>query len=289
MGHNTTSLALQDAAYDEEPKSQARNLPLYVSPHPIEALEDLAQFAMRDADATIGDRNLDAPLARLRDLDANIHRRVRVLDRVFEQIRKHHHQLAGISPHLALALRLEALRIGGKPVAFQDVADALANHREQIDASLENHAPDLLGARSCQHLLDRCIEPVQIFSHTPEELGPLYGIGIVTTQGVEVEPERRQGRLHLVGHSVEEGMLALVESHLANQPQAHPHEPDHHDEEEERAQHQQQPVAHTERRRSVGTIGPYEHLPTHGQGQQQHDQHDANRQRRDRGTVRHWI
>ena len=63
MRHNTTSLALQDAAYDEEPQAQARNLPLYVSPHTIKPAKDPAQFSRRNPDALIGNLNLNPALS----------------------------------------------------------------------------------------------------------------------------------------------------------------------------------------------------------------------------------
>ena len=44
-----------ETSHDEETQAKPRRLPLHVPPHPIEALEDLAQLALRDADVEITD------------------------------------------------------------------------------------------------------------------------------------------------------------------------------------------------------------------------------------------
>ena len=43
--------------------------------------------------------------------------------------------------------------------------------------------------------------------HPPEEFAALVEIGIVPDEGVYVESQRCEGRLHLVGHRIEEGPL----------------------------------------------------------------------------------
>ena len=83
----------------------------------------------------------------------------------------------------------------------------------------------LLRARRVQHLLDGVIEPIDVALHAAEERAALLGIGVVAAERVEIQPQRRERRAHLVGDRVEERALALVQAHLAHEPRRERDEP----------------------------------------------------------------
>ena len=70
-------------------------------------------------------------------------------------------------------------------------------------------------AARTQDLLDCPGEPIGVLDHDPVELLPLGVIDIPALQGLEVQPDRRHGRLQLVSHGIDEPVVLLVppESH----------------------------------------------------------------------------
>jgi hypothetical protein len=97
MGHNTTSLALQHTAYDEEPEPQPRNLPLHVSPHTIKSAKDPAQFSRRNPDPLIRNLNLNPALSQSFDTNRDTDRLIGVLDGILDQVAEHQPQFGAIT------------------------------------------------------------------------------------------------------------------------------------------------------------------------------------------------
>jgi len=143
-------------------------------------------------------------------------------------------------------------------------------------AGLRRHSPrPLLGPCGGEHECDRLVEAVEVLAHAPQELAAARIVELMAAHGLEAEPHRGQGCLHLVRHRVEERALALVQAHLRDQPGAEPDEPDHHHREEDRTEHEPQPVE-AGQLGGVGTeIAPDEHLPAHREGEHEDDEHDA--------------
>ena len=131
-------------------------------------------------------------------------------------------------------------------MARAQLLDALVEQRHEQHLLGRRLAPVLLRARRVQHLLDGVVEAIDVALHAAEERAALLGIGVVAAERVEVEPQRRERRAHLVRDRVEERALALVQAHLAHEPRRERDEPREHEHEEERAEDQHQPVARRE-------------------------------------------
>jgi len=259
-------------AHDEEPEPQARSGTLDVAPHLIEALEDLAQLSAGNPDPPIGNLDANPTIARGRHGDAHVHGLVRVLDRVLEQVAEDQLQLLRFAPHRDRICGHETHRIVRQGVANANILDALVEELLQIDPLAQGTAAALLGPGGCQYLLDGMIEPVQILLHALDELAPALGRRIVTPQGVEVESERSEGRLHLMGDRVQKGALPLVQAHFLQQPGAEPRQTHHHEQEEEGPQHEEKPIEGAESLPRRTNPAPEHDLPADGEHQQ--DQHE---------------
>jgi hypothetical protein len=117
------------------------------SPGAVEALEDLAELAHRNADAAVGDIDVDPVAPDLRHAHVHLHRRVRVLHGVVEQVAEHHAELLGVAPHRGVGRALELHRRIGQRVAALHLADALEQDVRESHAAAAHLARRLLGAR----------------------------------------------------------------------------------------------------------------------------------------------
>ena len=101
-------------------------------------------------------------------------------------------------------------------------------------------------AGRAQHLLDEPEQAIAVLEHDTVELLPLFGIQLATLQCFQVEADRGQRRLQLVGDRVDERIVLLVAPDLAHEKDGVEHEPADDDEEEDDAQDEQQPLAPVE-------------------------------------------
>ena len=95
--------------------------------------------------------------------------------------------------------------------------DAFVGERAQVDAHLLNrHAPFLAGA---EHLLDQVHQPVAVLQHHVVELAPLRFVDrrSARLQRLEVQADRRDRRLQLVRHGVDERVVLLVAPDFADE------------------------------------------------------------------------
>ena len=126
-----------------------------------------------------------------------------------------------------------------------------------------------------KHLLDRLVEPLEITPHPVEELVAALALRVVALQGVQVEPQRGERRLHLVGHGVQKGALVLVDADLPHQPGAQPHQADDDQHEADRAQDEEDPIEIRQPALDGARAAPHQDLPADGERQDQNQQDDA--------------
>ena len=98
---------------------------------------------------------------------------------------------------------------------------ASATHSRVISARLTRvraPAPQArAGAAGAQHLIDRVQQPVAVLEHDAVELAPLVLVELARLQRLQVQADRRDRRLQLVGDGVDEGVVLLVAADLAHQ------------------------------------------------------------------------
>ena len=97
-----------------------------------------------------------------------------------------------------------------------------------------------------QDLLDESQQTIAVLVHDAIELLPLLGIQVAPLERFQVQPDRRQRRLELVGDRVDERIVLLVAPDLAHEKDGVEHEPADDYEEEDDAENQQQPLAPVE-------------------------------------------
>jgi hypothetical protein len=102
-------------------------------------------------------------------------------------------------------------------VAAQDGSDAVGHQRMKFDANALLHALTLAELTCFEYGFDGGEEAVGVGAHDGVELVPLGLISRTALKGVEVKADARDGSLEFVGDSVQEAILALVATDLADQ------------------------------------------------------------------------
>ena len=117
--------------------------------------------------------------------------------------------------------RIELHRVARQIVARAQLLDALVRAGSPSSTRLRGSARRVPSARAAASTCSTvCSRRSTSSLHAPDERAALLGRGIVALERVEVQAQRRERRLHLVGDGVEEGLLALVQPHLAHEPGA---------------------------------------------------------------------
>ncbi len=72
-------------------------------------------------------------------------------------------------------------------------------------------------ARRPQDTFNRAHQALRVLQHHLVKLAPLLLVNIALLQRLQIQPDGSDGRLQLVGHSIQEAVLLLVAAHLAHQ------------------------------------------------------------------------
>ncbi len=96
---------------------------------------------------------------------------------------------------------------------------ALARQRRHVhDGGARARRPRLLAQHAgLEHLVDGVVQPVGVGQHDVVELAPLPVVHLPRLQRLEVEADRRDRRLELVGDGVDEAVVLLVALDLHHQ------------------------------------------------------------------------
>ena len=97
------------------------------------------------------------------------------------------------------------------------------------------------GAAGAQHLVDGVQQPVAVLQHDAVELAPLVVVELAGLQRLQVQPDRGDRRLELVGDGVDEGVVLFVAPDLAHQEDGVEDEPGDDQQEEDDAEDQRGP------------------------------------------------
>ena len=98
-----------------------------------------------------------------------------------------------------------------------------------------------------QHLVDRVQQPIAVLQHDAVELATFVLVEVSRLERLQIEANRRHGRLQLVGDRVDERVVLLVAADLADQKDGVEHEAGDDDQEEDQAEEGQDaflPVDH---------------------------------------------
>jgi hypothetical protein len=274
-------------AHDEEAEAQSHGLTLDAAAGPVEALEDLAKLTARNADAAIRNLHSDAALRTRRHGHPHLHRRVRILDRVLEQVAEHQAEFLLVSAHPRGTGKLEVERALGQAMAGADLVDARLQDPAELHGPQTRRAYPRLGAGRGQDLIEGSLESAEILPHGGQKVATALRRELVTPEGLHEEAQRGEWCLHLVGDRVQEVLLALIEAHLPHQPDADQQQPEDEQPEEEGPQDQQQPVGRGEPPGHGAQIGHHQDLPAHREGHGDPDQDDAEREGKPDRATRH--
>jgi hypothetical protein len=209
---------------------------------------------------------------------------VGVLDRVLEQVAKDDGQLVGIPVDGRRRLHLELDGRWRQVVVLAHLLDTGCEQRLQHHRLALGLATGVLRTRGREHLIDGLIEPLQVVVHPVEEFPAVLPIRIVAFERVDVEAQRGEGSLHLVGHRVEKCALALVQAHLAHQPQAQPEKPADDQPEGHAAEDEEDPLEGGELAGDGARVAEDEDLPADRQGQRHDGEDDTQRDGEPDGT-----
>jgi len=271
-------LAPHQPAHDEQAEAEPLDAALHVEAGAVEGLEDAAQVLARDADAAVLDGDAQPAVGLGAGHDAHAHLAGGVLDRVVEQVAEDQRQLVGLRERERRLRHLEPDRLGRKPLALAHVAHAGGEQRADVDRLAPRLARTGGGAGRGQHLVGGGIEPLEVGAHAPAQPPEPRRPGIAHRQRLDAEPQRGEGRLHLAGHGVAEGLLALALAHLAHQPRAQQRQPRDQQREEQPARHEQRPVQRREPLGHGAEIAHDDHVPRHRQREREQDEDDADRE-----------
>ncbi len=155
------------------------------------------------------------------ELDGHLHLRARVFDGVVHQVRHHGFQLVLVRQHLRRRTGQQGFAIGqrviGQMVARPCERHAVLHDRRQIHRRAARVADFRADASRAEDLLDGALQPFGVLDHHLVELLPLGVIYRTGLQRLEVEAHRRDGRLQLVRHRVDERVVLFVSPDLADQ------------------------------------------------------------------------
>src|SRR6266498_3023377 len=95
--------------------------------------------------------------------------------------------------------------------------NALTRQRRHVDRRLCDYLRLLPQGASLQHLINGVMQPVGIREHDVVEATPLLVAQRARLQRLEIEADRRNRRLELVGDGVDEGVVLLVAAYLEHE------------------------------------------------------------------------
>ena len=119
---------------------------------------------------------------------------------------------------------------------------ALARDLREIDAAARARAGTAsraLPARSTCSMVPQ--QPVAVLEHDAVELAPLVRVELARLQRLEIQPNRRDRRLQLVGDRVDERVVLLVPPDLAHQEDRVQHDAGDDEQEEDDAEDERAP------------------------------------------------
>ena len=201
-GH-VAAVVAGDVAHDRQAETRAAGRPAARPVDAIEPLEDTVEVALRDADALVGDADLDPVVD---TPGANLHRaaRLAVLDGVLDQVADRRHELTPITDD-DQRVRLANIRLHRRqrrdrdPVAsgqFRDSIDAGPDHvgdSDRLVRALGSH----LDAGQLHQIVDRAAGTIRLGEHARDHAGDRVEVGLVD-QRLGKHRQRADRRLQLV-------------------------------------------------------------------------------------------
>ena len=107
-------------------------------------------------------------------------------------------------------MRLEDDRVARKVVPGEREVHAFTRQGRHVHRRPRNHLRLLAGGARLQHLIDGAVQAVGVGEHHVIEPAPLLVAERARLQRLEIQTNRRDGRLQLVGDGVDEGVVFLV-------------------------------------------------------------------------------
>src|SRR6266545_3015612 len=95
--------------------------------------------------------------------------------------------------------------------------NALTRQRRHVDRRLCDYLRLLSDSAGLQNLIDGVMQPVGIREHDVVEAAPLLVAQRTRLQRLEIEADRCNRRLQLVGDGVDEGVVLLVAAYLEHE------------------------------------------------------------------------
>jgi hypothetical protein len=187
--------------------------------HAIEPVEDAFQLLLRNADAAVLYADPDRVRGGRGDRDGDADVGPGVLDGVVEQVGDDRAELLGIAAHdeLADVVRLQRHRARLQVMPQDRQVDALAREGADVQVRPPRRLRLLAYDAGFQDLIDGVVQPVGIGQHDRVELAPLLICRRARLQRLEIEANRGDGRLQLVGDGVDEAVVLLVAADLHDQ------------------------------------------------------------------------
>ena len=216
---------------------------------------------------------------RRRDLDRDLHRVARILHGVVEQVREHRAQLVGVAVHeqtrgrgVATDERHRRRRAGdGAAARFRALRCASAAMSTGARCCSATRCP---ATPALQHLLDGLLQALGVLEHHAVELAPLRLADLARLQRLEIQADRRDRRLQLVGDGVDERVVLVVAAHLAHEEHRVDDDAGDDEREGEDAEHQRQHAP------------PVDEDPADVEGDRRGDEDDAEDDEDDGGGLR---
>src|SRR5262245_11913759 len=185
----------------------------------IKPSENPFQLLAWYADPAILDADPDGIRRWRRHGHRHAHRLVRVLHRVVEKIRDDRPKFLDVAPHdqIGCVVRLHDDGALLKVVARLRQLDGLAHESGDVNRRSCNDLRLVADRARLQYLVYRAVQPFRIRQHDIVETTPLLLAERSRLKGFEVQAYRRDRRLELVRHGVDEGVVLLVAANLENE------------------------------------------------------------------------
>ena len=191
-----TAVVGGNVADDGEAETGAAGLAAAGAVDPVEAFEDALEVALGDADALVGDGDVDRlAIGRSGHGDRGV--LVGVLDRVVEQVADRGHELPPLADDREARARLDDLDLDAPQVrALAHPVDGLGDHQVHGDGLADRRALDL-DATQLEEVVDRATDAVRLVH---ESLGQAltHALVVFRVQRLREQRECADRRLQLV-------------------------------------------------------------------------------------------
>jgi len=219
-GSGVTAVLAGDVTHKEEAEAGPLDAGHGAAGGSVKAFEDLFELAGFEAYPGVGDGEGDGSVVDDRQAAADVNAFGRVLDGVVEDVDDGGAEVFGDAHRVeADGTRngLEDDAAGGEMVALQGDGDAIFDEGPEVDDGAVLLAVALAKLPGFEDLLDGGEEPVGVGEHDLVELLFLFFRCCPALEGLEVEADAGDGGLELVSDGVEEGVLPLVATDLADE------------------------------------------------------------------------